>query len=93
MIDCSFPFLNLRVLNRSTAIAGNLITNDSTTLQTAWFHFSHSKELESDDDECKEKLHKQIVCTLDNLMPLIIVKYDYHIMDIQINVFNIIKMY
>ena len=79
-------FVDNVVLNQSTAIAGNLITNDSTTLQTAWFHFSHSKELESDDDECKEKLHMQIVCTLDN-------KYDYHIMDIQINVFNIIKMY
>ena len=81
------------MLNRSTAIAeclGNLITNDSTT---AWFHISHSKELESDEDERKERLNMQIVCTLNNLMPLIIVKYDYHIMDIQINVFNIFKMY
>ena len=56
-------------------------------LQTAWFHFSHCKELESDEDECKETLNMQILCMLDNT--LIIANT---IMDIQINIFNIIKM-
>ena len=44
------------------------------TLQTAWFHFSHCKELESDEDECKETLNMQMLCMLDNT--LIIAKYN-----------------